>query len=140
VTNLVGANCVLMCLYVLNYVLRCALRFPHKRDVFSTTTPTPSIFSYKKQKLLSIREHLDSPDFGGLCIAHLSSFLCCVLFVFVLCLVYPMLIVSLDCPFLIAPSNIDNVYYTHLFMLKYFEEKKQSILVAHDLRGTQEVL
>jgi hypothetical protein len=33
-----------------------------------------------------------------------------VLFVFVLCLVYPVLPVSLDCPFLIAPSVISNVY------------------------------
>ena len=30
--------------------------------------------------------------------------------VFVLCLVYPMLTVSLDCPFLIAPSVFSNVY------------------------------
>ena len=39
--------------------------------------------------------------------------LCCVfvLFVFVLCLiVYPMLPVSLDCPFLIVPSVFSNVY------------------------------
>jgi hypothetical protein len=39
--------------------------------------------------------------------------LCCVfvLFVFVLCLVYLMLSVSLDCPFLITPSVIFNVYH-----------------------------
>ena len=38
--------------------------------------------------------------------------LCCifVLFVFVLCLVYPMLLVSLDCLFLITPSVFSNVY------------------------------
>ena len=33
-----------------------------------------------------------------------------VLFVFVLCLVYPMLPVSLECPFLIAPLVLSNVY------------------------------
>ena len=33
------------------------------------------------------------------------------LFVFVLCLVYPMLHVSLDCPFLIAPSVFSTVYW-----------------------------
>ena len=33
-----------------------------------------------------------------------------VLFVFVLCHVCPMLLVSLDCPFLIAPSVFSNVY------------------------------
>jgi len=58
-----------------------------------------------------IREHLDSPpDVGGVRVAHLYSFLCFVLFVFILCLVYPMLPVSLDCPFLIAPSVFSNVY------------------------------
>jgi hypothetical protein len=38
--------------------------------------------------------------------------LCCVFvsFVFVLCLVYPMLPVSLDCLFLITPSVFSNVY------------------------------
>jgi hypothetical protein len=38
-----------------------------------------------------------------------------VLFVFVLCLVYPMLPVSLDCPFLIAPSVFSNVYLFCLY-------------------------
>jgi hypothetical protein len=41
-----------------------------------------------------------------------QQILCCVfaLFVFVLCLVSPMLPVSLDCPFLIAPSGFSSVY------------------------------
>ena len=34
-----------------------------------------------------------------------------ILFVFDPCLVYPMLPVSLDCPFLIAPSVFSNVYF-----------------------------
>ena len=44
--------------------------------------------------------------------ANRLSFLCCVLclFVFVLCLVYPMLPVSLDCPFSIVLSVFSNVY------------------------------
>ena len=39
--------------------------------------------------------------------------LCCVfgLFVVVLCLVYPMLPVSLDCPFVITPSVFSNIYF-----------------------------
>ena len=47
-------------------------------------------------------------------VAHLVllSVVCCVLFVFILCLVFPMLPVSLDCPFLIAPSIFSNVYST----------------------------
>jgi hypothetical protein len=51
-----------------------------------------------------------TPVFGGVHVAHLFNFLCCVLFVFVLCLVYPLLPVSLDCPFLIVPSVFSNVY------------------------------
>jgi hypothetical protein len=39
------------------------------------------------------------------------TFLYCVFFfVFVLCLVYQMLPVSMDCPFLISPSVFSNVY------------------------------
>jgi len=53
-------------------------------------------------------------EFGGVRVAHLFSFLCCVvllcLFVFVLCLVYPMLPVFLDFPFLIGSSVSPNVY------------------------------
>ena len=41
--------------------------------------------------------------------------LCCVvLLLFVLCFVYPMLPVSLDYPFLIAPSALSDVYLTVL--------------------------
>jgi hypothetical protein len=44
-----------------------------------------------------------------------------VLFVIVLCLVFPMLPVSLDCPFMIASSVFSNVYLikrTHYFARK----------------------
>ena len=60
--------------------------------------------SYKRQKKLTIRKHLDSSlIFCGVCVAHRFRFLCCVvhcfcvLLVFVLCLVYSTLPVSLDC-------------------------------------------
>jgi hypothetical protein len=45
--------------------------------------------------------------------------LCCILNLFRL--VYPMLSVSLDCPFLIAPSVFSNVYLErrHFLELKY---------------------
>ena len=70
--------------------------------------------SYRSQALLILRVHLGSPMvFGGVSVAHLEfSSVCCVfvLFVFVLCLVCPMLPVSVDCPFLIAPSVFSNVY------------------------------
>jgi hypothetical protein len=48
--------------------------------------------------------------------------LCCVfvLFVIVLSLVYPMLPVSLDCPFLIAPSFFSKVYLLQISRLRQF--------------------
>ena len=57
------------------------------------------------------------------------SFLCCCFFLFVclffflilcvflVCLVYPMLPVYLDCPFLIVPSVFSNVYLINIFQL-----------------------
>ena len=41
--------------------------------------------------------------------------LCCVLFVFLLCLVCPMMLesLSLDCPFIVAPSIFSYVYYCY---------------------------
>ena len=61
-------------------------------------------------------------DLRYLCLlAHngVKHLLCCVfcfvLFVFILCLVYPMLRVSLDCSFLIGLSVFSNVYFfTHM--------------------------
>ena len=49
------------------------------------------------------------------------SFPCCVLFalfVFVLCYKYPMLPVSLNCPFLIASSVFSNVYSQYILLFK----------------------
>ena len=52
--------------------------------------------------------------FGGIRVVHMFSFLCCVvfyvLFVFVLCLVCPMLTVSLNISFLNVPLVFSNVY------------------------------
>ena len=42
-----------------------------------------------------------------------------VLFVTVLCFVWPMLPISLDCPFLIAPSVLSNVYFQIIFASIY---------------------
>ena len=70
--------------------------------------------------LLTRQEHQSSqPVFGQVSATYLFSFLCCVLlvgfflwffFAIVLCLVYPMLQVYLDCLFLISPSVFSNVY------------------------------
>jgi hypothetical protein len=43
------------------------------------------------------------------CLCIIVSNTYCFCFVF-LCLMYPMMLVSLDCPFLIAPSVFANVY------------------------------
>ena len=81
------------------------------------------------QELLTLREHLCSPPgFSGVCVPHffffffLLSVLCLflfglILFVFVLCLVYQMMPVSLVCPFLIAPSVFSNVYLVKIYSL-----------------------
>jgi hypothetical protein len=72
--------------------------------------------SFKRRELLTLRELIVSaPVFGGIRVALLLSFLCCVmlfyvLFVFVLCLVCQMLPMSLDCLFLIAPLVFFDVY------------------------------
>jgi hypothetical protein len=46
--------------------------------------------------------------FGYSGVQHL---LCCIFVLFLFCIVYPMLPVFLDFPFLIAPSVFSNVYY-----------------------------
>jgi len=70
-------------------------------------------WSCERHALLTVHEHLSShPVFGGVPVGHLFSFLCCVfvLFAFVLCRVYSIMPVSLDCPFLISRSVFLNVY------------------------------
>ena len=46
-----------------------------------------------------------------------------ILFVFVLCLVYPMLPFYLDCLFLIVPSIFSNSYYLHVHSIQWFAYK-----------------
>jgi hypothetical protein len=66
----------------------------------------------KRRELLSLHEHLASvPVMMRFVLLILLAF--CVVFSFAClssCLVYPMLPVSLDCPFLITPSVFCNVY------------------------------
>jgi hypothetical protein len=72
------------------------------RNVYYIFPPTPSL----------------PPDFWWVRVGHLFSFLCCgnfvitliISFVFVLCLVYIVLLVCLDCPFLITPSVFASIY------------------------------
>jgi hypothetical protein len=63
--------------------------------------------------LLDLLGRLGSPQrFGGVVLLNVLLFcaMMFVLFVFVLCFVYPMLPVSLDCPFVIVPSVFFNIY------------------------------
>jgi len=94
-----------MCLYVLSSVLWCSVRlypqlfveglmsylcylstfayyvFKHILNILVTWQ-----VSYKRQELLALPKHLSSPpDFGGVRVTHLFSFLRCVAF---LCFVY----------------------------------------------------
>jgi hypothetical protein len=60
--------------------------------------------------------------FGEVCDAHHFSF--CVVFVFVLCLVYPMFPFSLDCQFCFGPSVFSNVYcnswkYVNKYLIQF---------------------
>ena len=61
------------------------------------------MFSYKRHELLALRRCLGLPPiFGGVSVAHILVFCVVILIFFLLCLVYPILPVSLDCPLLIA--------------------------------------
>ena len=67
------------------------------------------VLPFKRRELLTLREQLGSPPVYGGFVLLIFSVSCvalcfCILFVFVLCDGYPMLTVSLDCPFLIAHS------------------------------------
>ena len=70
--------------------------------------------SYKKQEMFTLSELLGSPSvLDEVRVAHLLTFLCCVLFVCVcvhLWTVCPMFPVSLGCPFLIVPLVFPNFY------------------------------
>ena len=69
------------------------------------------------RNLLTVYEHTGSlPVFGGVRVAHLFNLPCmhgvfAFCFVFVLCLVCPILSMFRDCPFLIALSDFSNVSF-----------------------------
>jgi hypothetical protein len=90
-----------MCLSVPISVLWGPLQFPHKNDIRFVVTSSclqkDSCLIYAFCVSLRIA-----------CPTHIVLY--CALFIFISCLVYPMLPFSLDCPFLIAPSVFCNVY------------------------------
>ena len=53
--------------------------FPLSKTTFvSDLTMCTTVVSYEKQEVFNLREHMRSPPplFGGVCVAHLLSFLC----------------------------------------------------------------
>jgi hypothetical protein len=120
--------CPIMCLYVLYSVLWCSLQFPHKTMVFVSS------FLWEGSGLIYVicaclRVVVSNTCcvvflicFSSSCVAYVASFsvfffvlcgLCCQFLCVFLRLVWPMLPVSLGCPFLITHSVFSNVYYGH---------------------------
>jgi hypothetical protein len=77
--------------------------------------------------------------FGTVSFAHLFSFLCCVFALFVLCLVCPMLPVSLDCPFLIA-LRVSLTFIYKLKKLITISEHLLSPMVFSGVRFVQDLV
>ena len=77
-----------------------------------------------------------TPDCWCVRIVHLLSFLCCVIqivFVFLLYRMYPS--VSLHCPFLIVHSGFSNVYCHIVVRQLIFSDSSPSSLIDHQLRS-----
>jgi hypothetical protein len=96
--------CPIIYLYRLNSMLWCPLRFPRKNDV----RPHPQLLV---GGLMPYLRYLCLLEYIG--VKHI---LCWVFWGFFR-LVYTMLSVSEDCPFLIVPSVFSNVYLSNEFML-----------------------
>ena len=80
-------------------------------DVFDCCFTQLHIDSYHRQELLALRKYMDSLSvLDELRLAHILHFLCCVLFVVVLCFALSVLPVSLDCQFTIVPSVFTHNY------------------------------
>ena len=92
----------IMCLYVLSSVLLCPLRFPNKNNVRFVFPP-----------VVCRRTHVLFTFYVLVCAYCCSTHI-------VLCflrLMYPMLPVTLDCPFLLAPATSSNFY---LALIQHF--------------------
>jgi hypothetical protein len=88
--------------------LRYQCLFAYSGVHILTTWVTLRVFC-GRQELFALRGCLHSPPvFGGVRVALFLVF--CVVFVFVLCHVYTILLICLDSPFLIARSVFYNVY------------------------------
>ena len=74
---------------------------------------------YKRQELITVLGGYPW-CFGGLCVCHLFSFVCCVVLCFVCLFVCFCFFLSLDCPFLIALFGFLLNLYKHMNNDKYF--------------------
>ena len=101
----------IMCLYVLTSVLLCPLCFPHKNDV--RVVFTSSCLSEGSCLICVIFICLHIVVSNTYCVA------CFFLLVVIFCLVYPVLPMSLNCPFLIVPPvffsfNLQNMWLINI--------------------------
>jgi hypothetical protein len=94
--------CPIKLLYILSSMLWCPLRFPHKDNVWFVF---PSSCLEKGSCLIYII---------CVCLHIVVSNTYCVVFFFILSISLFLLPVSLDCPFLIAPSVFSNVYLHYI--------------------------
>ena len=134
-------RCLSFCTFSFGHCVVCSLIYGFWLSLWylqTLLTRCQWIFSLIRREVLTLREHLGSPSrFGGVSVSHLFSFLCwAVFFVLgfssscVLCLVWQVLSVSLDCPFLIDPSVFSNVYkwYNNIvvsvLLINYYLRKK----------------
>ena len=86
--------------------------------------------SYTKQEeVLTLHEHMDSPPvFGGVRVAHLVIFLCCVVILCFVCLLPVSCVpnvVSVSGLFFIAPSDFFNLYLLQSRDKRINTKKKQ---------------
>jgi hypothetical protein len=98
---------VLWCVFTF-VVLSCDVRY-----AFGIKTMFVFTSSFFVGELMSYLHYLCLFSYSGI-----QHTLCCVFVLFVLCLVYPMLPVSLDCPFLIAPSV--SLTFIFIFHIAFF--------------------
>jgi len=112
-----------MRLYVLSSVLWHPLWCPHQNDVRFVFTSS----------CCSRRAHVLFTLFVLDCVKWCPTYIVlCFCFVF-LRLVYPMLSVSLDCPFLFAPSVISNVYWQDVHRRHLFQVTSKSYVLYNIL-------
>jgi hypothetical protein len=135
--------CLIICLYFLSSLLWCTLRFSHKTMFGSSLSPVICRRAHVLHYLCLLARSVSNSYCVVLCCVVLCCVvlccvvlccvvlccvvlccvvlccvvLCCVFVLFVFIMFAPMLPVSMDCPFLIAPSVFSNVYFRYVVIL-----------------------